>query len=200
MGTKNFEASAMTVHKNDTQPTPFTPPIDSSSRFCTHCYSTKHTVDVCWKQGYSKWYKLKQAERNNKKSTQVALTNATPLAFASQVSRLSSQKGNSCLAFISIAPNTWVIDSGAIDHMTSQSSLLDSLIPSPIKSIQVANGTSMLISGVGNASFSPTLSMSFVLLMLSLFNSLLSISKTNILIILQPSILLTMCFKIILRR
>ena len=33
-------------HKNNTQPTPFTP-IDSSSCFCTHCNNTKYTVDVC---------------------------------------------------------------------------------------------------------------------------------------------------------
>ena len=47
MGTKDHsEASIMAVHKNNTQPTPFTP-IDSSSCFCTHCNNTKYTVDVC---------------------------------------------------------------------------------------------------------------------------------------------------------
>ncbi|RVW35050.1 hypothetical protein CK203_079835 [Vitis vinifera] len=40
------EASAMAIHKNSTRPTSFTP-TDSSSRFCTHCNSTKHIADVC---------------------------------------------------------------------------------------------------------------------------------------------------------
>ena len=73
------EASTMVVHKNNTQSTSFTPTNS------THCNSTNHTIDVCWKkQGYPNWYKFKQAERKNKKSPQVALTNATP----TQVSRL----------------------------------------------------------------------------------------------------------------
>ena len=68
MGTEDyFESSAMAIHKNNTQPTTFTP-IDSSSRFCTHCNSTRHIIDVCWrKHGYPEWYKLKQAEMKNKK-------------------------------------------------------------------------------------------------------------------------------------
>ena len=92
MGTEHHsKASAMVVHQNNTWPTPFMPSNDSSSHFYTHCNSTKHTVDVCWKKhGYPKWYKLKQAKKKNKKSAQVALTGATPLACASQVSRLSS--------------------------------------------------------------------------------------------------------------
>ena len=48
---------------------------------------------------------------------------------------MSSKKGNSGSVFISAATNTWVIDSGATDRMTSDSSLLDSLMLSPVKSI-----------------------------------------------------------------
>ena len=61
--------------------------------------------------------------------------------------------------------------------MTSHSSLLDSVMPLSIKSIQVANGTPMSILGVGNVSLSPRLLMSFVLLVPSLSNGLLSVSK-----------------------
>ena len=91
---------------------------------------------IHWKKhGYLEWYKLKQVEKKNKKSTQIALTNATPLAFVSQVSWLSSQEGNSGLAFISTTSNPWVIGSRVTDHMTSHSSLFDSLMPSSVKSI-----------------------------------------------------------------
>ncbi|RVW34157.1 hypothetical protein CK203_092843 [Vitis vinifera] len=54
------------------------------------------------------WYKLKQDKRKNKKSTQVAFTDATPPTFAFRIT----------------------------DHMTSHSSLLDSVMPLSIKSIQ----------------------------------------------------------------
>ena len=147
------ESSTMVVHKKNIWLTSFTPSIDAFSCFCTHCNSTKHMVDVWWKKhGYPECYKLKQAERKNKKSTQVFLTDAIPLASTSQVSRLSSQECNSSLAFIFIASNTWVTDLRAIDHMNSNSSLLDSLMPLPIKSIQIANGTLILILGAKNVS------------------------------------------------
>ena len=61
--------------------------------------------------------------------------------------------------------------------MTSNPSLLNSLIPSPVKSVQVANGTPMPISGFENVSFSSTLLLSSVLLAPNLSNNLLSISK-----------------------
>ena len=93
------------------------------------------------------------------------------------MTRVSLEEGNSDLFFISDATNTWVIDSGAIDHMTSNPSLLNSLIPSPDKSLQVANGTPMPISGFRNVSFSSTLPLPFVLLAPNLSNNLLSISK-----------------------
>ena len=61
--------------------------------------------------------------------------------------------------------------------MTNNPSLLNSLIPSHVKSIHVANGTPMLISGSKNVSFSSTLPLSSVLLTPNLSSNLLSISK-----------------------
>ena len=61
--------------------------------------------------------------------------------------------------------------------MTSNPSLINSLIPSPVKSIQVANETPMSILGSGHVSFSSTLPLSSVLLAPNLSNNLLSISK-----------------------
>ena len=61
--------------------------------------------------------------------------------------------------------------------MTSHHSLLNSLIPSPVKSVHVANGTPMPISGSENVSFSSTLPLSSVLLAPNLSNNLLSINK-----------------------
>ena len=61
--------------------------------------------------------------------------------------------------------------------MITHSFLFDSLIPSPIKYVQVANGTPMLISGAKNVSLSPTISRSSILFSPNLSNSLFSISK-----------------------
>ena len=90
---------------------------------------------------------------------------------------VSLEEGNSGLFFISAATNTWVIDLGATDHMTSNPSLLNSLISLSVKSVQVANGTPMPISGSGSVSISSTLSLAFALLAPNLSNNLLSISK-----------------------
>ena len=61
--------------------------------------------------------------------------------------------------------------------MTSNPSLHNSLIPSLVKSVQVANGTPMPISGSRNVSFSSTLLLSSVLLAPNLSNNLLLVSK-----------------------
>ena len=171
------KASTLIVQKNNSQPTPPSCSSNQFSRFCTHYNNTRHTEDVCWKKhGYSEWFKLKQVEKKNKRSAQVVVTN-TPPSFTSHVTRVSLKEGNSNLFFISAATNTWVIDSGATDHMNSNPSLLNSLIPSPVKSVQVDNGTPMPISGSRNVSFSSTLPLSSVLLAPNLSNNLHSISK-----------------------
>lgn len=61
--------------------------------------------------------------------------------------------------------------------MTSNSSIIDSLTSPPVKSVQVANGNSMPMTGAGHVSLSPTFSISSVLLASKLSNNLLSISK-----------------------
>ena len=178
----HFEASALTVQKS----TPIAingNSTASQSRFCTYCNKNTHTIDVCWKKhGYPEWYKLKQVERKNKKfahntvAQNVAAIDTTP-SSASHVSRASSQEGIFGLSVISAHPSTWIIDSGATDHMTSNSSIIDSLTSPPVKSVQVANGNFTPIIGAGNVSLSPKFSMSSVLLAPKLSNNLLSISK-----------------------
>ena len=54
------EASVLTVQKNNSPPAPPIRPSNHFSRFYTHCNSTRHTKDVCWKKhGYPEWLKLK---------------------------------------------------------------------------------------------------------------------------------------------
>ena len=93
------------------------------------------------------------------------------------MTRVSLEEGTFGLFFIYAATNTWVIDLGATDHMIRNHSLLNSLISSPVKSVQVSNGTPMPILGFGSVSCSSTLSLSSALLALNLSNNLISISK-----------------------
>nr|MCG7218574.1 NDUFA4 family protein [Candidatus Liberibacter asiaticus] len=91
------------------------PSANFGSRFCTYCNNFNHIVDVCLKKhSYPEWYKLKQAERKKKFSQTTD--------FASQLSCVTTHGGNFDYAFISFS-NTWLIDSGVTDHMTSNSSL-----------------------------------------------------------------------------
>ena len=90
------EASAFTVQKNNSQPTPPIRPSNHFSCFCTHCNITRHTEDVFWKKhDYLEWFKLKQAEKN-KKFAQVVVID-TPSSFSSYVTRVSLEEGNSGL-------------------------------------------------------------------------------------------------------
>ena len=176
MGTKDHsETSAMVVHKNNTQPTPFTL-TDSYSCSCTHYNSTKHIVDVCWKKhGYLEWYKLKQAERKNKKAASVATLFLQHLLV--RFLNYLLKKVIIVWSLFLLPLTLELLIQGATNHMTSHSSLFNPLMSSPVKSVQVANGTPMPISGDRNVSLSITFSMSFVLLAPSLSNSIVSISK-----------------------
>ena len=64
-----LEVSALTIKKNNSQPTPPIRSPNHFSRFYTHCNNTRHTEDVCWKKhGYPEWFKLKQAEKRKIKN------------------------------------------------------------------------------------------------------------------------------------
>ena len=64
-----LEVLALTIKKNNSQPTPPIRSPNHFSRFYTHCNNTRHTEDVCWKKhGYPEWFKLKQAEKRKIKN------------------------------------------------------------------------------------------------------------------------------------
>ena len=87
-----------------------------------------------------------------------------------------AQQGTStaCLA----TQDPWVIDSGAIDHMTGTSSLLSDLEQSSsLPNVTLANGSATTVSGLGTANLSPNLSLSSVLYIPDFPFNLLSISK-----------------------
>ena len=72
---------------------------------------------------------------------------------------------------------TWIIDTGASDHMTWDSSQLKSVLPSSQLVISTANGSTSPITGEGSVILSNTLTLDTVLVVPSLEYNLLSISQ-----------------------
>ena len=74
--------------------------------------------------------------------------------------------------------NSWIIDSGATDHMTPTSHFFHSYTPCPSsRKIVVANGTLATVAGLGNIHITPTLILKDVLHVPKLSANLISIQK-----------------------
>ena len=73
--------------------------------------------------------------------------------------------------------STWIIDTGASDHMTRDSGQLKSLKPSSQSVISTANGSTSPITGEGSIILSDSLTLDTVLVVPSLEHNLLSVSK-----------------------
>jgi hypothetical protein len=75
-------------------------------------------------------------------------------------------------------PIDWVIDSGASKHVTGMSTFFKTYIPyTHFESVQIADGTSQQIHGVGSIECTPSLDLSSVLHVPSFLVNLLSVSS-----------------------
>ena len=72
---------------------------------------------------------------------------------------------------------TWIIDTGASNHMTWDSSQLKFVLPSSQSVISTANGSTSPITGEGSVTLSNTLTLDIVLVVPSLEYNLLSVSQ-----------------------
>jgi hypothetical protein len=156
---------------------------DRGPRKCTHCGRTNHTVDFCWKlHGKPAWANHATVDGDNStpiSEEQVLISKAeydSILQRASSSSMVAS--GNTCLH--SSSSPSWVIDSGASDHMTSNSSLLSNISnPCSPFSVTVANGTKTPVQGIGTVS-TPNLAFSNVLYLPEFPFTLLSVHKLTV--------------------
>uniref|UniRef100_A0A2N9FUB4 Integrase catalytic domain-containing protein n=1 Tax=Fagus sylvatica TaxID=28930 RepID=A0A2N9FUB4_FAGSY len=149
---------------------------------CTHCGRTNHTVDFCWKlHGKPAWANHTTVDGNNSTPSkeQVLISKAeydSILQRGSSSSMVAS--GNTCLH--SSSNSSWVIDSGASDHMTGNSSLLSNISdPCSPFSVTVANGTKTPVQGIGTVS-TPNLTFSNVLYLPEFPFNLLSVHKLTV--------------------
>ena len=73
--------------------------------------------------------------------------------------------------------NTWIIDSGATDHMTFDSQKFSHHSSTETCSVSYADGTPTPVNGAGSLSLTPSLHLSSILHVPTLSNNLLSISQ-----------------------
>ncbi|WJX11696.1 Beta-galactosidase 8 [Trifolium repens] len=145
---------------------------------CTHCGNAKHTHENCFKlHGYPDWWDEYKARKPREAAEKTGSGNAVVAHADPQLSLLPqsqsfgppSDSGNLGFSLLSSTKRDydgWIIDSGATDHMTYDSSDL-------INSTN-ANGVTYPVTGAGTVSLSPSLSLSHTLLVPSLSNKLMS--------------------------
>ncbi|KAK3027903.1 hypothetical protein RJ639_040280 [Escallonia herrerae] len=172
--------------------------------WCDHCKKSWHTRETCWKiHGKPPNWKKKNGSDNrafqvsNEGNQGQQSTPEASLFTKEQLEHLYSlfqsphfqvnpscslaQKGNFVSALLSIIPNqnnSWIIDSGATDRMTSCFHLFSTYTPCVgNKKIKIADGSLSAMAGTGSIVLSPSITLHNVLHVPKLSCNLFSISK-----------------------
>ncbi|XP_010263164.1 PREDICTED: uncharacterized protein LOC104601508 [Nelumbo nucifera] len=145
---------------------------------CSHCGNLKHTREDCFKlHGYPDWWhELQARKRQDKAETSgkaATVTTESQLSFIPQGDVHLSDSGNN-LPNKTIDNNAWILDSGAIDHMTYDAIDFSKTSPPRRTTIVNANGAISQVTGAGAVTLSPAISLKNTLLVPSLSYKLLS--------------------------
>ncbi|XVF37530.1 hypothetical protein REPUB_Repub20aG0016600 [Reevesia pubescens] len=153
----------------------------SSNHVCSHCGESGHTKQRCYEIiGYPEWWDFSKKPRK-KIAGKVMVTNevqsnvedklqpTTNFAYPGIVGKANESSATS-------KKGTWIIDTGASDHMIRDSDQLQFIRPSSQSVISTANGSTSPI-GEGSVILSKTLTLNSVLVVLSLEYNLLSVSQ-----------------------
>ncbi|GAU31183.1 hypothetical protein TSUD_316080 [Trifolium subterraneum] len=151
--------------------------------WCDHCKREWHTCEDCWKlkgkpPNWTPNWKKKKGGRafqaSNSDQGQQSTSTQSPL-ITEQLEKLfkllESQTPSCSIAtkdnfvFLSVSPNhTWIVDSGASDHMTGESTLFSSYSPcAGNQEIKVADDSFSAIAGKGSVVLSSLLTLKNVL-------------------------------------
>ena len=159
--------------------------------YCDHCKREWHTRATCWKlkgkppnwkKKGSRAFQASNSDQGQQSSlTQLPLTTEQleklfKLLVSPTPSCSIATKGNS--AFLSVSPShTWIVDSGASDHMTGESTLFSSYSPcAGNQKIKIADGSFSTVAGIGSVVLSPLLTLKNVLHVPNLSCNLMSVS------------------------
>ncbi|KAM1066691.1 hypothetical protein ACFX2B_021831 [Malus domestica] len=127
-----------------------------------------------------------------------AKANSDNIVAEVSASTNTGNNGKALKVSASVMNNTWIIDSGATEHMTCDSRKVQTLKPSTKNVVGVATGSHAPVIKEGTISFSNTLSLDTVLVVPSLDYNLLSIAQITVilhcLVIFWPSFVFLMTF------
>ena len=145
---------------------------------CTHCGEKGHLQQRCYEIiGYLEWWDFSKKPRkkiagkammtSSEENQPLPTTNVAHPGIIGKTSVFSATSKN----------RTWIIDTGASDHMMRDSSQLKSVLPSSQSVIYTVNGSTSPITGEGSVILSNTLTLDTVLVVPSLEYNLLSVSQ-----------------------
>jgi hypothetical protein len=152
---------------------------------CSHCGNLKHTRDNCFKlHGYPDWWNELQARKRREatdgETSQVAVAAAEETKEMAQGDLPNTKPGTAlCGSSQEGDQKSWVVDSGATDHMTFDETDFSKKSPPRRTCIANANGVLSPVTGAGTVDLSPTLSLTHTLLVPSLSHKLLSVSQVT---------------------
>ncbi|KAI5348818.1 hypothetical protein L3X38_001705 [Prunus dulcis] len=182
---------------------------------CNHCGEKRHTIDTCWAlHGVPDWEKerrcLKREQLDIKAHVDVAPTSvadittghdhltATPSPTLTAVSNTLTPPplGNFGKAFHAYDTRDigWIIDLGATDHKTYNSTLLSTTLPPHRDHVLTTNNDAAHVMGLGSIPLTPALPLDNVILIPFLSSNLLSVSQVteqlNCVVLMYPSFVL----------
>ncbi|PRQ48694.1 putative RNA-directed DNA polymerase [Rosa chinensis] len=171
-------------------------PRFSSNLTCNYCKNPGHIKASCYRLvGFPAGYFDRPRRQDNKPKGKAvvhlvqdqdysAVTKPDHTNFAGKdtasISRGGNGKVGAALKFSSFTGgNTWIIDSGASDHMTYDRSFFLFLNPPSISSVVNANGDSFPVLGIGSIRLTPSLTLHDVLYVPDLSHHLISVPQLN---------------------
>ena len=128
--------------------------------------------------GYPDWWDPAR-HRNAKRPSSTALTQTKAANVPSTSSALvtTTEEGTVLNITAPVLNNTWIIDSGATDHMTFDVRHVPTLKPSSRNCVSTANGNTNTVLGERSSNLTKTLHLDSVLVVPSLNYNLLSVSQ-----------------------
>ncbi|KAI5315178.1 hypothetical protein L3X38_044354 [Prunus dulcis] len=148
---------------------------------CTKCGLDNYTIKGCYEiigypEGWVHKWRKKDSTRASFASAQSSEETASEPPSGTSGSKALATSGTSCTSSLT-CNRSWIIDTGATDHMTSSFTGLHSSKPSSQTHITNANGTTSQVMGEGSLSLTSSLSLDHVLVVPSLNYDLLSVPQ-----------------------